>query len=60
MYVFRQSVYTLICLEENNYVLILINMNLSSTISKVFAVIFLKTADGSRLYSRYYPKHFPP
>lgn len=34
-------------------------MQLSPSISKVFAVIFLKQIDGSRLYSKYFTKHFP-
>lgn len=35
-------------------------MQLSTSISKVFAVILLNQQDGSRLYSKYFTKHFAP
>lgn len=34
--------------------------SLSPSISKVFAIIFLRSADGTRLYSKYCFKYFSP
>lgn len=39
--------------------LISIMSQLSSTISKIFGIVFLRSKDGSRIYSKYYSKHFP-